>query len=140
MALCLSLLIVVMANTSLIVAALDMAPHLVGGQLPHDALETAKDSVGGGLGGAEQVARAPGATPQQAQAVLDAVHDSFAHGVARTSLVGGIVLAAGMLIVLAVLPGRRGRPDGAAGDADRAGGAGGHPRGHPAPSCSAVAR
>ncbi|WP_405650500.1 hypothetical protein [Streptomyces sp. NBC_00019] len=43
----------------------------------------------------------------QAQAVLDTVHESFAHGAARTSLIGGIIMAAGTLIVLAVLPGRR---------------------------------
>ncbi|NNN28820.1 MFS transporter [Streptomyces sp. S3(2020)] len=85
----------------------DRLTDLVGGQLPHDALETAKDSVGGGLAVAEQVARTPGATPQQAQAVLDAVHESFAHSVAHTSLIGGIIMAAGTLIVLAVLPGRR---------------------------------
>ncbi len=36
------------------------------------------------------------------------MNQSFAHGVATTSLVGGIIMAAGTLIVLAVLPGRRG--------------------------------
>lgn len=45
--------------------------------------------------------------PQQAQAVVDAVHQAFAHGVAQTSLIGGIIMAAGTMIVLAVLPGRR---------------------------------
>ena len=39
--------------------------------------------------------------------VLDAVHESCAHGAARTSLIGGIIMAAGTLIALAVLPGRR---------------------------------
>ncbi len=38
---------------------------------------------------------------------MDAVHESFAHGVARTSLVGGIIMGAGTVIVLAVLPGRK---------------------------------
>ena len=40
--------------------------------------------------------------------VGEAVHESFAHGVAQTSLIGGIIMAAGTLVVLAVLPGRRG--------------------------------
>jgi hypothetical protein len=39
---------------------------------------------------------------------VDAVHQAFAHGVAQTSLIGGIIMATGTLIVLAVLPGRRG--------------------------------
>lgn len=38
---------------------------------------------------------------------MDAVHESFTHGVAHTSLIGGIIIAAGALIVLAVLPGRK---------------------------------
>ncbi|MFD3616485.1 MFS transporter [Streptomyces sp. NPDC058676] len=86
----------------------DELTGLVGGQLPAAALDTAKDSVGGGLAVAEQVAKDPAAGPQQAQALVDAVHQAFAHGVAQTSMVGGIVMAAGALIVLAVLPGRSG--------------------------------
>ncbi|MGV9455444.1 MFS transporter [Streptomyces sp. NPDC003635] len=85
----------------------DRLTDLVSTQLPHDALETAKESVGAGLAVAEQVAKTPGATPQQAQALADAVNESFAHGVAHTSLIGGIIMAAGTMIVLAVLPGRR---------------------------------
>ncbi len=80
---------------------------LAGGQLPATAMETAKDSVGGGLAVAEQLAQSPSAGPQQAQALVDAVHESFAQAVARTSLVGGIIMAAGTMIVLAVLPGLR---------------------------------
>ncbi|TLS46499.1 MFS transporter [Streptomyces montanus] len=85
----------------------DELTDLVGNRLPAAAMETAKDSVGGGLAVAEQIAKTPSAGPQQAQAVVDAVHEAFAHGVARTSLVGGIIMAAGTLIVLAVLPNRR---------------------------------
>ncbi|MET7455966.1 MFS transporter [Streptomyces sp. NPDC005574] len=91
----------------------DKLTDLVGGHLPAAALDTAKDSVGGGLAVAEQIARTPSAGPGQAQALVDAVHESFAHAVAGTSLVGGIIMAAGTLIVLAVLPGRR------TGDQDR---------------------
>ncbi|SDN66739.1 drug resistance transporter, EmrB/QacA subfamily [Streptomyces sp. cf386] len=85
----------------------DKLTDLVGTNLPHTALETAKDSVGGGLAVAEEVAKNPAGGVQQAQALIDAVHESFAHSVAQTSLIGGIIMAAGTAIVLAVLPGRR---------------------------------
>jgi len=85
----------------------DKLTDLVGGHLPAAALDTANDSVGGGLAVAQEIAKTPSAGPQQAQALVDAVHEAFAHGVAQTSLVGGIIMAAGTLIVLAVLPGRR---------------------------------
>lgn len=85
----------------------DELTDLVGNRLPAEAMETAKDSVGAGLAVAQRVAQDPSAGPQQAQAAVDAVHQAFAHGVAQTSLIGGIVMAAGTLLVLAVLPGRR---------------------------------
>ncbi|MDX3568127.1 MFS transporter [Streptomyces sp. ID05-47C] len=85
----------------------DELTDLVGNRLPPEAMETAKDSVGAGLAVAERVGQDPAAGPQQAQAAVDAVHQAFAHGVAQTSLIGGIVMAAGTLIVLAVMPGRR---------------------------------
>ncbi|WP_327667700.1 MFS transporter [Streptomyces sp. NBC_00485] len=85
----------------------DKLTEMIGGHLPAAALDTAKDSVGGGLAVAEEVAKNPTGGARQAQALVDAVHESFAHGVARTSLIGGIIMAAGTLIVLAVLPGRR---------------------------------
>ena len=86
----------------------DELTDLVGNRLPAEAMETAKDSVGAGLAVAQRVAQDPSAGPQQAQAAVDAVHQAFAHGVAQTSLIGGIIMATGTLIVLAVLPGRRG--------------------------------
>jgi len=82
--------------------------NLVGNRLPAAAMEIAKDSVGDGLAVAERVAQDPSAGPQQAQAVVNAVNHAFAHGVAQTSLIGGIIMAAGTLIILVVLPGRRG--------------------------------
>ncbi|MDX3383881.1 MFS transporter [Streptomyces niveiscabiei] len=85
----------------------DELTDLVGDRLPAEAMETAKDSVGAGLAVAQRVAQDPSAGPQQAQAAVDAVHQAFAHGVAQTSLIGGIIMAAGTAIVLAVLPGRR---------------------------------
>jgi hypothetical protein len=87
----------------------DELSGLVGDRLPTAALDTAQDSVGGGLAVAERLATDPAAGPQQAQALADAVNKAFAHGVSTTSLVGGIIMAAGTLIVLAVLPGRRAR-------------------------------
>ncbi|KQX63163.1 MFS transporter [Streptomyces sp. Root1310] len=89
----------------------DELTDLVGGNLPGAALETAKDSVGGGLAVAEQVAKDPAGGAQQAQALIEAVHEAFAHGVAQTSLVGGIIMAAGTMIVFAVLPGRKASAD-----------------------------
>jgi EmrB/QacA subfamily drug resistance transporter len=86
----------------------DKLTDLVGSRLPADAMETARDSVGGGLGVAEWLTQDPSAGPQQAQALVDAVHQAFAHGVAQASLVGGITMAAGTLMVLLVLPGRHG--------------------------------
>ncbi|MFE1884716.1 MFS transporter [Streptomyces diastatochromogenes] len=85
----------------------DKLGDLVGGHLPAAALDSAKESVGAGLAVAGLVAKSPSGGPQQAQALVDAVHESFAHGVAQTSLVGGIIMTAGTMIVLALLPGRR---------------------------------
>ncbi|RII20326.1 Antiseptic resistance protein [Streptomyces sp. YIM 130001] len=92
----------------------------VGNRLPAEALSTAQDSVGGGLAVAEQIAKTPEGGAQQAQALISAVNESFAHAIAHTSLLGGIIMAAGALIVIAVLPGRRrgGKP--ARQDADQA--------------------
>lgn len=85
----------------------DRLTELAGGRLPAAAMDTAKDSVGGGLAVAERIAQDPSGGPLQAQALVDAVHRAFAHGVAATSLTGGIIMAIGTLLVLAVLPGRR---------------------------------
>jgi EmrB/QacA subfamily drug resistance transporter len=85
----------------------DKLTALLGSQLPPSALHTAKESVGSGLAVAEQVAKNPSGGAQQAQALTDAVHQAFAHSVAHTSLIGGIIMAAGTLVVLVVLPGRR---------------------------------
>ncbi|NEB03518.1 MFS transporter [Streptomyces sp. SID13726] len=95
----------------------DKLTGLVGGHLPAAALDTAKDSVGGGTAVAEQVAKNPQGGAEQAQSLLGAVHESFAHAIAHTSLIGGVIMAAGTLIVVAILPGR-GR-----GEAEERGGA-----------------
>ncbi|NHI06529.1 EmrB/QacA subfamily drug resistance transporter [Streptomyces sp. KO7888] len=87
----------------------DELSGLVGDRLPAAALDTAQDSVGGGLAVAERLATDPAAGPEQAQALADAVNRAFAHGVSTTSLVGGIIMAVGTAVVLAVLPGRRAR-------------------------------
>ncbi|WP_320783454.1 MFS transporter [Streptomyces sp. CRN 30] len=99
----------------------DKLAGLVGDSLPAAALDTAQDSVGGGLAVARQVAADPAGGARQAQALVGAVHESFAHAVARTSLVGGIIMTAGTLIVLAVLPGRRRTADPHASDAPSTG-------------------
>jgi hypothetical protein len=79
----------------------------VGGHLPAAALDTAKDSVGGGLAVAGQAAKTPNGGARQAEALVGAVHESFAHAIARTSLIGAIIMGAGTMIVIAVLPGRK---------------------------------
>ncbi|MCQ9132355.1 MFS transporter [Streptomyces hilarionis] len=97
----------------------DELTGLVGDRLPAAALETAKDSVGGGLAVARQVAQDPAGGARQAQTVVEAVHQAFAHGVAQTSLIGGIIMAAGTMIVFAVLPGRKAAAARQAADARR---------------------
>ncbi|WP_327318651.1 MFS transporter [Streptomyces sp. NBC_01235] len=104
----------------------DKLADLVGGHLPAAAMDTAKDSVGGGLAVAEQVAKNPDGGPQQAQSLIEAVHESFAHAIAHTSLVGGVIMAAGTVVVLLVLPGRKAagehrQPEPSAAEADRDG-------------------
>ncbi|MFC9843696.1 MFS transporter [Streptomyces sp. NPDC060223] len=85
----------------------DKLTDMVGGHLPPAAMDAAKDSVGGGLAVAEQVAKDPGGGPRQAQTLVDAIHESFARSVAHTSLFGAVIMTAGTLIVLAVLPSYR---------------------------------
>ncbi|MGA5357902.1 MFS transporter [Streptomyces purpurascens] len=85
----------------------DKLTDLVGGHLPATAMDTAQDSVGGGLAVAQQVAKTPDGGARQAQALVDAVHESFAHAIAQTSLIGAVIMAAGTMIVIAVLPGRK---------------------------------
>ncbi|MFE9848602.1 MFS transporter [Streptomyces sp. NPDC005576] len=85
----------------------DKLGALAGGHVPAEVLDPARESVGGGLAVAGQVAKSPSGGPEQAQALVDAVNESFAHAVAHTSLVGGVIMAVGALTVLAVLPGRR---------------------------------
>ncbi|MET8787871.1 MFS transporter [Streptomyces sp. NPDC004589] len=99
----------------------DRLGDLADGHLPAAALDAAKESVGAGLAVAEQAAEAPGVGPQQAEVLVGTVHESFAHSVAQTSLVGGIIMAAGAMVVLAVLPGSKhgGKTRGDAAKAER---------------------
>ncbi|MEY9841393.1 MFS transporter [Streptacidiphilus sp. EB103A] len=77
------------------------------GQLPTEALSTAKDSIGGALGVAQQLTHSSASGAQQAQALIAAADHAFTHAVAHTSLIGGIVLSVGTVLVALVLPGRR---------------------------------
>ncbi|SES35940.1 drug resistance transporter, EmrB/QacA subfamily [Streptomyces sp. yr375] len=97
----------------------DRLTELVGGHLPAAAMDIAKDSVGGGVAVAEQVAKSPQGGLQQAQTLVAAVHESFAHAIAHTSLVGGVIMAAGTVLVLLVLPGRHRTTGGQDQQADR---------------------
>ncbi|TVL91589.1 MFS transporter [Streptomyces sp. SAJ15] len=72
--------------------------------LPPAALSAAQDSVGAGLVVAQKVGEQAG--PEQAQAMLDAVHGAFSDAVAQTSLVGAVILAVGTVVVATLLPRR----------------------------------
>jgi MFS family permease len=85
----------------------DKLSGVLAGRLPADALHTAKDSVGGALAVAQQVAHNPAGGPRQAQALVAAADHAFAHAVTQASLVGGIILAAGTVVVALMLPGNR---------------------------------
>jgi len=79
----------------------------VAGQLPPAALDTAMESIGGAVAVAQQVAQSPLGGPQQAQVLAVAASDAFAQAVAHTSLIGGIILAAGTILVALILPAHR---------------------------------
>ena len=85
----------------------DELTELAADRLPAEAMAIAKDSVGGGLAVAEQIGQISAAGPDSGRAIVEAVQQSFAHAVSHTSLIGGIVMAAGTLLVLVALPGRR---------------------------------
>jgi len=87
----------------------DHLTDTVGNALPPEALSAAGDSIGGALAVAGQVARDPAGGAAKAQALVAAADSAFSDGVATTSLVGGIIMAAGALIVLVLLPGRKAR-------------------------------
>ncbi|MEV8094524.1 MFS transporter [Kitasatospora sp. NPDC085879] len=89
----------------------------VGDRLPAAALETATDSIGGALAVARSMARDPQVGPEQARALVSAANHAFADAVAHTSLVGGIIMAAATVLVLAVLPNRTPEHNGIKADA-----------------------
>jgi hypothetical protein len=82
----------------------DTLTGTVAGHLPSAALHSATESIGGAQAVAQRVARSAGA--QQAQALIAAADHAFGHAVAHTSLVGGLVLAVGTMLVALVLPRR----------------------------------
>jgi hypothetical protein len=77
----------------------------IGGRLPAAAAKTAGDSVGGALAVAEKVAATAG--PGRAAPLVHAADHAFAHAVAHTSLVGGLILGAGTVLVALLLPNAR---------------------------------
>jgi EmrB/QacA subfamily drug resistance transporter len=82
----------------------DTISPVLAGHLPANALHAATDSIGGALTVAQQVAQAaPGSA---AQALVAAADSAFAQAVAHTSLVGGVILAAGTVLVALILPRR----------------------------------
>jgi EmrB/QacA subfamily drug resistance transporter len=83
----------------------------VGGRLPAQAADAAGESVGGALAVAQKIAATAG--PGPAETLVRAADHAFAHAVAHTSLVGGVILGVGTVVVALLLPGRhRATPDG----------------------------
>jgi hypothetical protein len=76
--------------------------------LPTQALDTAKDSIGGAQAVAQHVAQSPQGGTQQAHLLVAAANHAFTHAVAHTSLIAGVILAAGTVVVALILPGRTG--------------------------------
>ncbi|KOS54997.1 MFS transporter, partial [Rhodococcus rhodochrous KG-21] len=70
------------------------------------AVAAAGDSVGGAAVVAEELAKNPFAA-SYAQPLLDASADAFSRAITSASLVGGVALAVGAVVVTAVLPPRR---------------------------------
>ncbi|MEU5164362.1 MFS transporter [Streptomyces sp. NPDC020875] len=87
----------------------DRLRETVGDRAPAEALAAAEESVGAGLAVAAETARHAG--PEAGRNMLAAVTDSFADAVARTGLVGAVILGVGTILVAVVLPGRKRNPD-----------------------------
>ena len=86
----------------------DKLTDMIGGQLPAAALDAAKDSVGGGLAVAEAGREEPRAAGRSRRRPWSRPCTSPSPTASPTpASIGGIIMAAGTLIVLAVLPGRR---------------------------------
>jgi hypothetical protein len=81
----------------------------VGKALPPEALGVARDSIGGALAVAEKVAHDPAGGVARSQALVSAANAAFSDSVATTSLIGGIIMIAGAMVVMALLPGRKDR-------------------------------
>jgi EmrB/QacA subfamily drug resistance transporter len=77
----------------------------VGGRLPAPARDAAGESVGGALAVAQKVAATAG--PERARLLVGAADHAFTHAVAHTSLVGGVILGVGTVIVALLLPSSR---------------------------------
>jgi EmrB/QacA subfamily drug resistance transporter len=78
-----------------------------GGRLPAQAARAAGESIGGALTVAQRIAATSGPAP--AGALVRAADHAFTHAVAHTSLVGGVILGVGTVLVALLLPGTRGR-------------------------------
>jgi EmrB/QacA subfamily drug resistance transporter len=85
----------------------------IGGRLPAAAAKAAEESIGGALTVAEKVAATAG--PERAASLVHAADHAFARAVAHTSLVGGLILGAGTVLVALLLPTAR-RPDASPGE------------------------
>ncbi len=79
--------------------------HRAQADLVAQGLQASGESVGGAAIVAEELAKNPfGAA--QAQPLMDAATVAFADAISRASLVGGLALAVGAVVVAAILPSR----------------------------------
>src|SRR5262249_29668691 len=74
----------------------------VGDRLPAPARKAAGDSIGRALAVAQMIAATAG--PRQAGPLVRAADHAFTHAVAHTSLVGGLILGIGTVLVALLLP------------------------------------
>ncbi|WP_040780382.1 MFS transporter [Nocardia pneumoniae] len=82
----------------------EIAPA-VDGRLPAEAADVARDSIGGALIVAQRIGEA--GMHQEAAQLISAADAAFAHAVSHTSLIAAIVLAAGTVVIAALLPAQR---------------------------------
>jgi len=67
----------------------------VGDALPHEALDVARDSIGGALAVAERAAQTPGTGPAQAKELVSAAGSAFSDAVATTSIAAAVIMGGG---------------------------------------------
>ena len=87
----------------------DLGSSAVAQQLPGQAMDVAKESIGTAQAVAQQVGATAG--PQAAQALVRAADHAFNQAMSHTASIGGVILAVGAVVVAIILPRRRSAAD-----------------------------